>query len=73
MDIESYADGPWTPESLAEAISVIDGNREGVELPSVQIWFQDNDNGISNAHIRWLARVLGCGDPEATSAWQAEL
>ena len=73
VDSEGYADGPWTPESLAEAISTIDGNREGVELRSVQVWFQDNDNGISDANIRWLARVFGCGDPEAASAWQAEL
>jgi hypothetical protein len=73
VDGEGYADGPWTPESLAEAISAIDGNREGVELRSVQVWFQDNDNGISDANIRWLARVFGCGDPEATSQWQAEL
>lgn len=73
MDSEGYADGPWTPESLAEAISAIDGNPEGVELRSVQVWFQDNDNGISDANIRWLARVFGCGDPEAASAWQAEL
>lgn len=73
VDSEGYADGPWTPETLAEAISAIDGNREGVELRSVQVWFQDNDNGISDANIRWLARVFGCGDPEAASAWQAEL
>ena len=73
VDSEGYADGPWTPESLAEAISAIDGNREGVELRSVQVWFQDNDNGISDTNIRWLARVFGCGDPEAASAWQAEL
>ncbi|MEM8777210.1 MAG: hypothetical protein AAGF53_19475 [Pseudomonadota bacterium] len=73
VDSEGYADGPWTPETLAEAISAIDGNREGVELRSVQVWFQDNDNGISDTNIRWLARVFGCGDPEAASAWQAEL
>ncbi|WP_420011677.1 hypothetical protein [Tateyamaria sp.] len=73
VDSEGYADGPWTPESLAEAISAIDGNREGVELRSVQVWFQDNDNGISDANIRWLARVFGCGDPEAASEWQTEL
>ena len=73
VDSEGYADGPWTPETLAEAISAIEGNREGVELRSVQVWFQDNDNGISDANIRWLARVFGCGDPEAASAWQAEL
>lgn len=73
VDKDGFADGPWTPESLADAITAIDGNREGVELRTVQVWFQDNDNGISDTNIRWLARIFGCGDPEATSRWQAEL
>jgi len=42
-------------------------------LRAVQVWFQDNDNGISKANIRWLARIFGCNDPEETSKWQAEL
>lgn len=72
-DNQGFADGSWTPETLADAISAIDGNREGVELRSVQVWFQDNENGISDPNLRWLARIFGCGDPEATSAWQTEL
>ena len=48
VDKDGFADGPWTPESLAEAISAIDGNRGGVELRSVQVWFQDN---LSLIHI----------------------
>ena len=39
----------------------------------MQVWFQDNDNGISTDNIRWLARIFGCNDPEATSQWQAVL
>lgn len=73
VDKDGFADGPWTPEALADEISAIDGNDEGVELRSVQVWFQDNDNGISDQNLRWLARVFGCSDPEATSQWQAEL
>lgn len=65
--------GPWTPELLAEAISQIDANRAGIELRTVQLWFEDNDKGISATNIRWLARVLGCNDPKAASAWQTEL
>lgn len=72
-DNQGFADGSWTPETLADAICAIDGNREGVELRSVQVWFQDNENGISDINLRWLARIFGCGDPEATSAWQTEL
>ncbi|UTV41789.1 hypothetical protein MYG64_36035 (plasmid) [Ensifer adhaerens] len=65
--------GPWTPELLAEAISQIDSNRVGVDLRTVQLWFQENDKGISAANIGWLARIFGCGDPTAISEWQVEL
>lgn len=73
VDRHGFADGPWTPENLAEAISALDGNEKGIELRAVQTWFQDNDNGISNDNIRWLARIFGCNDPEEASKWQAEL
>ncbi len=58
---------------LTEAISQLDSNQAGVDLRTVQLWFQDNDRGISAGNIRWLARVFGCDDPAATGAWQVEL
>lgn len=70
---DGFPAGPWTPELLAEAISEIDSNRVGVDLRTVQLWFQENDKGISAANIRWLARVFGCDDAVATSEWQVEL
>ncbi|RWQ62961.1 hypothetical protein [Mesorhizobium sp.] len=70
---DGFPAGPWTPELLAEAISRIDSNRIGVDLRTVQLWFQENEKGISAANIRWLARVFGCDDPVATSEWQMEL
>ncbi|KAA3445807.1 hypothetical protein C7I87_31420 [Mesorhizobium sp. SARCC-RB16n] len=73
LDKDGFPAGPWTPELLAEAISQIDSNRTGVDLRTVQLWFQENDKGISAANIRWLARVFGCDDPVATSEWQMEL
>ena len=73
VDKSGFPQGPWTPDLLATAISQIDANQSGVELRTVQLWFQDNDTGISSDNIRWLARIFGCDDPEATSAWQAEL
>jgi hypothetical protein len=73
VDKNGFPQGPWTPDLLAKAISQIDANQSGVELRTVQLWFQDNDTGISSDNIRWLARIFGCDDPEATSAWQAEL
>ena len=72
-DSDGCPQGPWTPELLAEAISQIDANRAGIELRTVQLWFEDNEKGISTNNIRWLARVLGCNDPEGASAWQAAL
>ncbi len=73
VDKDGFPQGSWTPDLLAEAISQIAANRAGIELRTVQLWFQDNEKGISADNIRWLARILGCDDPEATSAWQAEL
>nr|WP_309402284.1 hypothetical protein [Aminobacter niigataensis]WMD00225.1 hypothetical protein RAR13_28610 [Aminobacter niigataensis] len=70
---DGFPAGPWTPELLAEAISQIDSNRVGVDLRTVQLWFQENERGISTANIRWLARIFGCDDPVATSEWQMEL
>ena len=73
VDSEGLPQGPWTPDLLAEAITAIDANRKGIELRTVQLWFQDNQKGVSPENVRWLARIFGCGDPEATGAWQREL
>jgi hypothetical protein len=73
VDKDGCPQGPWTPDLLARAISEIEANRDGIELRTVQLWFENNNKGISASNIRWLARVLGCNDPEASSAWQAEL
>lgn len=73
MDKDGFPVSQWTPELLAEAISTIDTNRAGVDLRTVQLWFQENDKGISADNIRWLARIFGCGDPDASAAWQVEL
>ncbi|QDA36037.1 hypothetical protein E4191_18045 (plasmid) [Paracoccus liaowanqingii] len=73
VDEHGFPQGPWTPDLLTEAISQIDANQAGIELRTVQLWFQDNDKGISPDNIRWLARIFGCDNPEATSAWQVEL
>ncbi|MCO5073818.1 MAG: hypothetical protein M9944_21705 [Rhizobiaceae bacterium] len=70
---DGFPAGPWTPELLAEAISQIDSNSVGVDLRTVQLWFQENEKGVSAANIRWLARIFGCDDPVATSEWQVEL
>lgn len=70
---DGFPAGPWTPDLLSEAILHIDPNRNGVDLRTVQLWFQDNDKGISVTNLRWLARILGCDDPEATNQWQVEL
>lgn len=73
VDQDGFPEGPWTPELLADAITKIGASGSGVDLRTVQLWFQDNDKGISPDNIRWLARIFGCDDPEATSEWQAKL
>ena len=64
VDRDGCPQGPWTPDLLAEAISEIEANRAGIELRTVQLWFENNEKGISANNIRWLARVLGCNDPQ---------
>ena len=73
LDEDGYPDGPWTPETLATAISGIEANNSGIDVRAVQIWFQDNDKGIANVNIRWLARIFGCDDPVAAAGWQKQL
>lgn len=73
VDDEGLAVGPWTAELLAAAISNIETNRAGVELRTVQHWFQENDKGIGAENIRWLARIFGCSDPDASGEWQVAL
>lgn len=63
----------WTPNLLAEAILAVDPNGRGVDVRTVQNWFQDNDKGISSENIVCLARVFGMGDPDAIAAWRKEL
>lgn len=73
VDTEGIPIGSWTPELLAEEITTIDKRGNGVDLRTVQLWLGDNNNGISPDSIRLLARIFGCNDPDAISAWQAEL
>ena len=73
VDENGFPKGPWTADLLTEAITRIDANGSGIDLRTVQLWFQDNDKGISADNIRWLARIFGCDDPDTTSRWQTAL
>jgi hypothetical protein len=73
VDMQGFPSGPWTPETLAEAISQIEINRETIDLRTVQLWFQENDRGISAKNIRWLGRIFGCDNPKYTKVWQDAL
>ncbi|NSX56788.1 RcgA family putative transporter [Parasulfitobacter algicola] len=70
---DGFPDGPWTPDLLAKAISELESQDTGIELRTVQMWFQDNDRGISTDNIRALARIFGCDDPVGTGEWQKVL
>lgn len=73
VDARGFPDGPWTAETLTDAICALEGNDKGIELRTVQRWFQDNDQGIHHTNIRWLARIFGCEEPEEAGKWQAVL
>lgn len=73
VDRDGFPSGPWTPDLLADAITSLPGNEKGIELRTVQNWFQHNDRGISAENLRWLARIFGCGDPVASVEWQVAL
>lgn len=73
VDEDGEPIGPWTPELIANAISQIDVNHRGIEVRTVQLWFQNNKKGISADNIRWLARIFGCDDPVAVDKWYKKL
>lgn len=73
VDKDGLPESPWTPGLLATEITKIESNIIGIDLRTVQRWFQENETGISSDNIRWLARIFGCNDPEATGDWQLAL
>lgn len=74
VDEEGVPKDQWTPEALADAISMIDHADASANIRTVQYWFDTtNDRNISPNNCRWLARIFGCGDPDAISDWQTAL
>ena len=73
VDRDGVPIGPWTPELLTAAIAEISAGSSSVDLRTVQRWFSDSDQGIKTDNIRWLAKIFGCGDADATRRWQVEL
>lgn len=73
VDKDGFVDGSWTPALLVNAIAQTDRSGNGVDLRTVQLWFQDDDRGVSPNGIRCLAHVFGCGDPDKTHEWQVAL
>ena len=65
--------GPWTPELLAEEMSLISRSGTGVDVRSVQRWFRDNEEGINKENSGLLAEIFGCGDVSAENDWRAAL
>lgn len=70
---DGYPIGPWTAELLTDAISNINENASGIEIRTVQFWFQDNYKGAGPTNIRWLAKIFGCDDPNLVRDWHLEL
>ena len=67
---DGLAESSWTPELLSSAISDIDRSPDGVDIRTVQLWFQENTKGIGHNNINNLAKVFGCGDPEEVVEWR---
>lgn len=65
--------GTWTPKSLAEALSEVDPSGRGVDIRSIQLWFQDNRKGISPENMKMLAQLFGCDKPDLATQWRVEL
>ncbi|GGX72506.1 membrane protein [Tateyamaria omphalii] len=73
VDDDGFPAGPWTPETLTDAICALRGNEEGIELRTVQRWFQDNDKGILPKNVGLLARIFGCDDGTEAGNWRVAL
>ena len=70
---DGFPSAPWSPDELADEISKHDPTGRGVDTRTVQLWFQENERGVGRSNIRWLARVFGCDDADATRDWQIKL
>lgn len=60
VDKNGRSPGPWTPELLAEEMSLIATIGAGVVVRLVQRWFKDNHDGISLSVQRRIAHVRYC-------------
>ena len=63
----------WTPEALTEAINSKMPTSSSIDLRTIQFWFQESNNGISNANIDWLSRVFSGGNNEMARLWRVKL
>ncbi len=73
MGDDGYPVGAWTPQLPADAISDFEANKKGIDLRSVQHWFEDNGKGPGRENINWLTRVFGCDDADKATQWRTEL
>ena len=74
VDEEGVPKNQWTPETLADAISMIDHPDATANTRTVQYWFDTkNQRNISPSNCRWLARIFGCGEADPISEWQTAL
>ena len=73
VDKDGTIGSQWTPEHLASQILISDPRGLGVDIRTVQLWFQDNEKGISPRSISLVAKVFGCGDWGAETRWRKEL
>lgn len=73
LDKTGLPPGPWTPPLLLGALDRIGDGNSTLALRTVQRWFSQDSTRITADNVSLLARVFGCGDPEATLTWQKAL
>lgn len=73
IDKSGLPPGPWTPALLVAALDDIGDGEPTTALRTVQRWFSRDYTRISAGYVHLLARVFGCGDPDATIRWQKAL
>ena len=65
--------GAWSPNEFLDALNDIEGGDSTLELRSVQLWFANNQRGISSQNIALISQVFGCGDADTIGLVRSKL
>lgn len=63
----------WSANEFLDALDEISGGDSTLELRSVQLWFSNNQRGVSSQNIALIAQVFGCGDADSIALMRSKL